>query len=845
MPKLIKRSSSVSIDIPDDFASLRRIKTDKKGKITYVYEFNFNIDQINAANVGISDAKLMIYLDPPRRDSSLFFKDHDRDLSIDTVGNVKRRPSSTKSPRIKTARKAAKNQIILNLQSRSSLRKDSRNKRKSSAVLTTKIDTTAFISNSKVSKFASLSRSASLAALQPKRKMKLQSIGQIKQSNKKRPILQVKNRFPSRASSKMPQSTAVSLILNHAIDPATVYINRSRVQPSMRAISGLVKKRTSRLKAPKSAINSMLVLDRIRIDTVNKRPSLADDDKIPVFKKQVDPNVNVKKTVLIDDDILRGRASFFVKFQFENERGANIVRTKSVKHSRQVRAINTPRRKPQLQVAPYRRPGKNVIEIKQLDETSRQIDIFRRTIERTKRLSESSFKKIGTVNISKKDGTKKFIDLVDNSKTQMYRAVPIGPGGEIGIRFESAVAPALPIRGSKKRQTINNVSLMTELTQQGIEINLSKFPAGPIAAKIMRRNTTLHEKHYKVINDPQPVRLIRATDETMTFLSTDLKEDNIYQFIAVLIYEDGDEEFSAQTSEIIYDAVKTGVVETNVSSVSVNEISSGKFNAVFDINTVVVPGKLDIIKRALENQDLLAEFQDQLKEERDQLQRLITHTVTRTDMSNGETVNLGLFVSGQFNDTRAGKLRRAPPLRSGRSYRYTISPQLRSAETMFDKLVVTKQDAATGRNYSYKPSKFRNPFVIRKGTLASAGIGSRITAKNQFEMGAVGSPYYLTVNVPKNEPEVRSLTASQIDRDTVEVSWSVAGDVSQVDFFIVQAVKLDEIEFIGAAHNISNVSTFRFYDELEESDQEIQYRVIMVNNDFSRSKVFLSNKVEV
>ena len=69
--------------------------------------------------------------------------------------------------------------------------------------------------------------------------------------------------------------------------------------------------------------------------------------------------------------------------------------------------------------------------------------------------------------------------------------------------------------------------------------------------------------------------------------------------------------------------------------------------------------------------------------------------------------------------------------------------------------------------------------------------------------------------------------------------------MSRVDHFIVPAVKLDETEFIGAAHNISNVKTFRFYDELDEGDQEIYYRIIMVSANYRRSRIFKSNKVEV
>jgi len=849
MPKLITRYNSKIFNIDNDFASLRSIAQAGDNDI-YRYEFNFDVDQISAMRDSILIASIAIYLDRPQPMKSLFLQDKSRSMMLATSKKSKGGGKGAKqltSSKLKKTRKAKPSQLIKNLQVRSSLRKDIRRKRRTSAVLRTTVDMTAFFSNKLASRIASSGRSASLAKLKPRKGFMLQSIGQIKSSNIRRPILKIQNWAPTRPTVRRSHTTAVGLVLNHGVDPASVYNSQSRVQTSMRAISGLITPRVSRVKAPVAMIKSMLIVDKIMTSTVSKHPRFSSDSLIPVFKRLVDPNVNIRKNILINEKILDGKSRFYVKFDMKNTSGRTVFSSiKTVQHARQLAALSTPRIAPDILLSPYRRFGKNVLEVRQLDPVAETIHLYRKTINKASgRLVDSSYQKVGVLNLSRQEGDRKFIDLVDNSKTYIYRAIPIGTAGEIGIKFGSVVSRGLPIKNAKRRRTISTISITSELTQQGIEVKLTEFPVGPMSVKVMRRNMTLHERDFTVINDASPIRLIGSTDETMFFLSSDVKEDHIYEFAAILIYEDGAEEHASHISLIQYDAVKTGVVETSVTMIDIRETTNNKFNATFTVKTAIVPGKVDVIKRALEDQDLLSEFADAIKDEREDLQKLVTHTMSRTDMTNGETVDLGLFVSGKFSDIKAGKLKGAPALQPGRSYRYTISPQLRSAETLFSKLKVTKQDPATGRMYTYKPSKFKNPFIIKKGTLKSAGKSSRITAKNDFELGAVGSPFYVTVTIPKDDPEVNGLKAYQIDRDTVEITWSVNGDLSRIDHFIVQAIKLDGIEFIGAAHNISDIKSFRFYDELDEGDQEIQYRVIMVSSDYRRSRIFKSNRVEV
>ena len=631
------------------------------------------------------------------------------------------------------------------------------------------------------------------------------------------------------------------------VDPASIYAGRKNIQSTRRAISGLTIRKSKKVKARRALYQPLLATQKYHSSTVKKKVNIPDSVLIPIMSIRRDPDVNVKKKFSITDKQLRGKSKFYVKFDVKDTFGKTVYSTtRLVRHSRQVTALNTPRRSPRILFSPYRRHGKNVMEVRQRDKTAEQIALFRKKIERVGgRLIDSRFESAGVLNISSEDGTEKFIDLVDNSKTYIYRAVPLGPNGEIGIRFASAVARGIPIRNSKKNLKITSVSITTKISDMGIEVRVASLPVGPIALKVVRRDMTLMEKEFTIINDPEPLRLISDPDELMLFSSTDLKEDHIYEFGVVLIFEDGDEDFGSQVSMIEYDALKTNVVETTTTAPHLNEITDNLFDVTFNLKTTIVPGQLDIVKKALEEQDLLAEFADALRDEREDLQKLITHTIIRTDLTSGAQFSLGLFVSGKFSDRRAAALSGAPSLKPGRSYRYTINPQLRSAETMFKGLSVSKQDPATGKKYSYRPSKFRNPITLKRGIIISAGKSSRISGKNNFELGNVGSPAFLTVSLPIDKPAIKNLRASKLDRDTVEITWALTGNVDLIDHFIVQAVKLDEIEFIGAAHNAGDVNSFKFYDELDECDQEIFYRIRMVYADYKRSSVSISNKVVV
>jgi len=849
MPRVVKRFNPNIIRVKRDFASLRKFSYSSGGTEWYRYEINVDIDQITAMKNDVIYADISIYLERPPREPSLLMQSAGRDNSTKVRSMLKgsQRVGQSASKKVRRPRKNKPQQLIRNLQMRSSFRKDMRRKRKRSSVYRTKLDFTAYYDNELAKKIKDLNRVRAMLLMRARRRVVLMSLRDIKRSNQRVPLLKVQKKGYRAPTKRTSRAASVSLVMNAGIDPASVYRKRKRIQSTQKAIGGITMRAHPRIKASSAAIKPLLVGGEFQRNSVIRNPRFSEDSLIPVVRILPVPDVNARKRFWISSKRLKGKSRFYIKIDVRNNRKKILYSTvRRVDHARQMAALNTPRRSPRILFSPYRRHGRNVLEVRQRDPVATHMALYRKKIDRAvENLKYARYERIGLLKISKSDNVKKFIDRIDNSKTYIYRAVPIGPTGEIGIKFRSAVARGIPIKNAKVARRINNLSLTTTIGRTGIDVRVSDMPVEPVAVKVLRRDMTLREQAYVIINDPDPVRLIGDPDGIIEFVSTDTKEDHIYEFAAVLIYEDGDEDYATSNSLIEYNAIKVDVVESKASAVTLETGSGGAYDITFNIKTRIVPGEEDIIKSALEEQDLLGQYSDLVTANREELEQLVTHTILRTDLTTGHLSNLGLFVAGAFSDSHAAQLVGAPPLSRGHSYRYTIIPQLRSPETLYQNYETTKTDPLTGKQYTFRPSKFKSPMVLSTGTLPGRGRSSRITAKNAFEQGAVGSPIYLKVDVPPAKPTVTTLKASKLDRDTVEIRWKVSGDADLIDFFIVQAVKMDGVEFIGVAHNDPNINSFKFYDELDDHDQQIYYRVRMVYCNYSASRTFNSNRVVV
>jgi len=833
--------------IPKRFASLRRIVGDKY----FLYEINFEADQVEAIQKDALQVRLSFYLKKPVVEESLLRKNVARDNKLKTKHRLAKARKIEKGANRKRRRrrKPKPASMVRALLQRSSIRKDFRRGQRDLAFQRQVVDMTKFFNNRSAAKIRRLSRKRALRLVPPQRKITLMSVKEIEKSGMRVPILQInrpRRRIPKRSKIRF-QRICLAIVLRNNLDPAGVYKGRRTIVSPRRALGGMsLKKGTRRPPRRSSRFERALLahrpMSKAQRNVLKMRPSTL----VPVVKIVQDPFVTVKARTRIRQDKLKSAARFYIKFDLYDVRSKKVIfsSTRSVSHSPQVQALRTPRRSPRISIAPYRKIGKNMMSLTQRDRNATELHIYRKVIT-SRRITDTPFKLIDKVRLARGDGQVRFVDFVDNSKTIIYRAIPIGPGGEVGIGFGTAVAAAVPQKQTKKQKKITAAPLISTIVGTGIKVVVTAVPPGVVAIRMLRRNHTLHQRKFTLVNDVNPFRQVSTDDTFVSFTSTDVKAHHVYEFRAKLTYDDGDEEVSGDTSVVKYVQLRINVVDTTLGNPTTHEVRPGLYDARFNIESAVIEGEQDILRQALEAQGMEALFTEEMMQDRDQLQKVITHGITRVNLKTGREDHLGTFVSGEFSDRRASTLNGAKMLEAGATYRYEIRPQLRSPGTLFGSLKIEATDPTSNRAYKYSPEKFRNPFTLQAGTIMTAASRKTRHSENQFEMGDVGSAAMVEVIVPNPPPAISGVRARQLDRDTVQVAWKITGDPQRIDHFIIEATKLNEIELLGTVHNVPGANYFTFYDEDVEDDLQVMYTITTVLTNYTQLSPVDSNKVVI
>jgi len=845
MPRTIRRSVPNVLRIPKTFASLRRIY----GERYFLYEVRFEADQIEAIQKDALQVRLSFYHKRPFRQESLFQKNLARSNKLKTKQKLakSRRIAREVGRKRRRMRKPKPVNLVRALLQRSSIRKDARRGRKDLAFQKHIVDMTKFFSNRSAARIRRLSRKKAIRLLPVQKKLTLVSVKEIKKSGRRLPVLQInrpRRRIPRNVRSRL-QKIAFGVVLRTGLDPASVYKDRRTIVSAQRAVGGMsLRKRSRRPPRRSSRFERALLAYRPMSKAQRNVLKMTSTTLIPVFQRVRDPFVKVRSRFLIQQDKLENAARFYIKMDLYDVRSKKTIfsTTRSVNHSAQVAALRTPRRPPRISVTPYRKIGKNTMSLRQRDRIADKIHVYRKVISSI-RASDAKFELAATVKLNRGDGQKRFVDFVDNSKTIIYRAIPVGPGGEVGIGFGSAVAAGIPQKASKKQKKITSAPVVSRVRGMGIELVVTSIPPSVVALTIMRRDLTIHQKAFTLINDKNPLRQVNEDDVNVSFMSTDVKSGHVYEFRPKLIYDDADEEMSGDVSIVKYLPLRVNVVDTTLGDPTIREVQPGRYDARFSIASAIIPGEQDILKQALEDQGMASLFSDVMLEDRDALQKIVTHGITRTNLKTGREDHLGTFVSGEFSDRKASILNGAELLEAGATYRYEIRPQLRSPSSLFGKLKIEATDPVSSRTYKYSPQKFRNPITLETGTIMTTASRKTRHAENQFEMGDVGSPSMLRVQIPDPPPEIRSVIARQLDRDTVQVFWKMTGDPERIDHFIIEATKLNQIELMGSVHNVPISEYFTFYDEHIEDDQQIMYTVTAVLTNYVQLPPVDSNRI--
>jgi hypothetical protein len=339
--------------------------------------------------------------------------------------------------------------------------------------------------------------------------------------------------------------------------------------------------------------------------------------------------------------------------------------------------------------------------------------------------------------------------------------------------------------------------------------------------------------------------LTTTATNAATFLDEDVKSGHIYEYECRLYFENGSDVESAGQVLQLYTPLSVGVVSVEVSNFEIVRDSQSA-DVRFAIRSRVVRENLDEVHLALKKQGLDSLFENELLNERDKLQSLIAHSIVRIDLTTGASEDFGTFAGSVFVDSVAGLKNAVSKIKEGHKYRYIISTLLRKAETVFDELTRTETDDSTGKDYTFKPSTFKHPITLTKGTIVTRESLARNHPEDDFAFGKVGNSREIDVTIDVPPVKIVNVNVTRIDRRNASIKWNIEGRTNDVEHFIIMKELLGQARIIGKIHNISPGKTFEFLDYVEPDDiGEVTYRVIPVLGNYVRGPSVISNVMKV
>jgi len=209
-------------------------------------------------------------------------------------------------------------------------------------------------------------------------------------------------------------------------------------------------------------------------------------------------------------------------------------------------------------------------------------------------------------------------------------------------------------------------------------------------------------------------------------------------------------------------------------------------------------------------------FDKDLMSERSNFAELINFLVERENFVTGEVESFGVYPAGGFEDNvDTQQEKNVSPLMSSVRYGYRITALVRSAESLFPKLVSSEQDLTSLASFQKTVGKFRNPLSLRRATLQSTARQVNVTAPSRIEpvdpflQGRTNVQVRIEVNMPV--PKKQGYAVKSENRgDNRLVTWAYYGDLSQVDHFQVFATTDGGRNLLGTVHADPASANFMF-----------------------------------
>jgi len=678
---------------------------------------------------------------------------------------------------------------------------------------------------------------------------------QVKQTNDPQPVLHLVTNTLAIAdlpmilsSSKLedPQMLIDDMITRQGLDPTYIFQLASRSSSEHATRGGMLSPHGPEERSNDLATRLLhYFLFPLSADmTPTSTDELSDSDQVTVLQPVTDDGLEITVPVTILRSLLKregGSTATQLHVTFDLiDSDTNLAIdsvTKPLDITKHVRIYYTPKIAPSVKVVPSSFGGYVNLEIKQLDKTATEIDVFKKHIWIAS-TDVDDYQLIGQYSLTSHNQPISIRVEQPQTSPVIYRVVPRGKQSILSSEFTNVVVkPA-------RYYPIKSISLTAHQVDNGMQLEVRNLPSKVVAIQFLRWNLTTFDDSYTTVGtDVSFIDDATRIADMLMLIDSDVMSNNTYRYQARLIFKDGHtDDYADATIEFI--EPEPGQVTTTITNLLIDY--SSVLNVKFSIQTTAVDTDIDVFKKMLDAQGLTQYFTGDIANQRDELQRAIAHLIYRVDLTAGARECFGIFSTNDFDDAALRNNQAVQPLEYGHNYRYEIYPLLRAPETLLDSFIKTLIDDVTKKQYSFHPAKFLHPYALDEGVLVTSA-GARLRyAKDPMAYGTIGAITMVEVSFDESTFKIIDATASNFDRLYNLVTWRFQGDINKVDHFLVMKDVHGIRTLLGKVHAEFFNNVCQYVHTISSHDAgSLCYVIVPVYNDYQVGSSVTTNALTV
>jgi len=487
----------------------------------------------------------------------------------------------------------------------------------------------------------------------------------------------------------------------------------------------------------------------------------------------------------------------------------------------------------------------NFVKVQQTDKRSSNVEVFRRVVSEKSGESISPFTRIANVKLARSEQTQ-FVDRVLQPGKCIYRAIPINEMSITSGEFSSIVVNS---QITKKRKTEpDTLTLLAAESERAISVTAYNIPNDIVALRLVRKNITTKESSFSspstIIDGP--LRSFSRANTDIQYKDLPTRQNAVYEYKFIMIDSYGDERESQHSSMIQFSG-DIEAQEGRALSIQPAKASSDQMSkVVFQISAPTDQASLDKIYSILADAGLDSYYVDEIKQNRELLNKISAFEVLRFDTTTGLNESFGAAKSGVFEDgPLSRKAASVSQLVPGRKYIYQFRLLLRASSTIFNGIKISRVDLETGKGYTTDLKKYNSPFILKRGTLSSNAKQQQVVSKTGLKQdsssnsdselfeGRTALTGQFTIQLPSKNTTVSNLSVRETPRGNV-IQWNVFQGSQNIDHVIIFAEYNGQRAPLRALHYSGRSKMVFLDDKLEASSNEVLYFVSPVFTDFKQ-----------